>query len=126
MSLDIQTTDKGDGLYEIRLAGRIDTATHGQLEQAINAVFESPVRGVQLDLADVDYVSSMGLRAVMIGMKRANKEGAKLVLSNARPHVKKVFDIAKVLPEESIFSSVAEADAYFDAMQRKVSDKDVD
>jgi anti-sigma B factor antagonist len=126
VSLDIQTTEKSAGVHVVRLTGRLDTATSGRLEHALTELFRSPVRGVQLDLSDLEYCSSMGLRAVMIGMKRANKEGATLVLVNPRPHVKKVLDIANVLPEGSILGSIEEADAQFEAIRPHASDEGAD
>jgi hypothetical protein len=41
------------------------------------------------------------------------------LMVNLQPQIKKVFDIAQALPGEAVFSSVEEADEYFDAMQKK-------
>ena len=39
---------------------------------------------------------------------------------NPQPQIQKVFDVVKAVPLNEIFTSFAEADAYLDAMQRKV------
>ena len=39
---------------------------------------------------------------------------------NPQPQIQKVFDVVKAVPLNEIFSTVAEADAYLDAMQKKV------
>jgi hypothetical protein len=40
--------------------------------------------------------------------------------ADLQPQIEKVFEIAAALPSETLFSSVAEADEYFDRMQKKV------
>jgi hypothetical protein len=45
------------------------------------------------------------------------------LMANLQPQIKKVIEIAQALPSESIFASIEEADAYFDAMQKKVLDQ---
>ena len=42
------------------------------------------------------------------------------LLVNPQPQIQKVFDVVKAVPMNEIFSSTAEADAYLDAMQRKI------
>jgi hypothetical protein len=47
---------------------------------------------------------------------------SRFVISQPSPQVRKVFDIVKAVPLNSIFSSTAELDEYLDHMQRKVSE----
>jgi hypothetical protein len=47
-----------------------------------------------------------------------------VLVANPQPQIQKVFDMVKAVPLNEIFTSVAEADAYLDAMQRKVVEGD--
>ena len=69
-------------------------------------------------MTELDYVSSMGLRAILIARK-SRKKGGTMLLANLQPSVSYVLEIAKVLPDWSLFKSVKEADAYFDTMQQQ-------
>ena len=122
MTLKIEVTrnSKQPGFYELRLDGRLDTETHGQLEKALKQTDVKDAKGIRLDLAKLTYISSMGLRVVMRLMKDLKARSAVFQTVNVQPQIKKVFDIAAALPPETVFASVAEADAYLDMMQKKV------
>ena len=69
-------------------------------------------------------LSSAGLRAIFRAKKTmAAKNATVLVVHLTRP-VKKVFDIVKAMPTESVFASWDELDAYLDQMQKKVTEED--
>ncbi len=119
MTLRIRTQERRPMYFEVGLEGRLDTNTYGQLERALDGIFSSPVRALQLDMGKLDYISSMGLRVVLMAMKRMKQLSGTFMMSNLQPQIKRVFDIAGMLPKEQIFTSVEEADAYFDLMQKK-------
>ena len=52
-------------------------------------------------------------------MKRLKAEGGEFAVTNLQPHIKKVFEITKLLPSQKIFANAAEADRYFDTIQRR-------
>jgi anti-anti-sigma factor len=120
MSLKIVTTLKAPGYHELALDGRLDTETHAQLEAALKQLPLAGAHAVRLDLAKLSYISSMGLRVVMKLMKDLHARKAVLQTVNVQPQIQKVFDIAAALPPETVFKSVAEADAYLDLMQNRV------
>ena len=121
MDLKIQSQQKSAGHVEIALEGRLDTKTYGQLEELLKGVLAGKPRLVNLNMEKLDYISSMGLRVLVQTMKTLKASGGQLALTNLKPPIQKVIDIARVLPDQSIFRNVAEADAYFDAMQKKAS-----
>src|SRR5262245_15582560 len=124
MPLTTSVTEKLPGYHEIALKGRLDTETHAQPEQVAKGLLAKPCRGLGLDMTGLNYISSMGLRVVLQLAKAMRENKGVFQVVNMQPQIKKVFDIAATLPTESIFASVAEADAYFDAMQKKALDKD--
>ena len=68
--------------------GRVDTLTSPELEQAV--VLDG-VDELVFDLAEVDYVSSAGLRVLLSAQKKM--AGKVMKIANAKPVVKEVFDI---------------------------------
>ncbi len=126
MPLKISPREKRPTCFEIMLEGRLDTDTSPQLETLLNHLFQNPVRGLQFNMAGVDYVSSAGIRVVLLAMKKTKVGGGTFMMTELQPPVKKVFDIAQILRRENVFTSIAEADAYFDAMQEKERAKETD
>ena len=82
-----------DGALVILAAGRLDSSTAGVLE-AVLPVRTKEHNAVVLSLSDVPYVSSAGLRVLLIGAKAAKAAGNKLVITGLSPAVREVFDIS--------------------------------
>ena len=72
------------------------------------------------DLAKLNYISSMGVRVLLMTSKAMTAQGGKCLLTNLQPAIATVISIANALPRESVFESVEEADRYLDLMQRRV------
>lgn len=75
----------------LQIEGRIDTNTSPELQKVILEAFQS-TKMLTLDLANVDYVSSAGLRAFLLGQKTAASKGATMELLHVAPTVKAVLD----------------------------------
>ena len=71
--------------------GRVDTNTSPELQKAILAAFQG-AKLLKLDLEKVNYVSSAGLRAFLLGQKTAGSKGAVMELHHVAPSVKAVLD----------------------------------
>ena len=114
-----------NGSQRVALGGRLDTHTYGELDQALAPVLANPaITSLVLDLAGLDYISSAGIRSVFKARKALAARAGKGLVVNPQPQIQKVFDLVKAVPLNEIFTSVAEADAYLDAMQRKVVEGD--
>lgn len=75
----------------IRLSGQLDANSAPELEDCLRAVLPD-VDGIELDLSDLAYVSSAGLRELVRAHKVLSGRGA-LRISNASPEVMKVLDM---------------------------------
>ena len=76
----------------VALDGRIDTLTAPQLETEL-APLLGGVTALVLDLAQVAYISSAGLRVLLSTHKKMLAAGGALTIANAVPAVREVFDI---------------------------------
>ena len=126
MSLDIQILPPGNGSQRVVLAGRLDTHTYEDLDEKLQPLLTRQLHSLVLDLAALEYISSAGIRSIFKARKALGGHGGKVLVVNPQPQIQKVFDVVKAVPMNEIFSSTAEADAYLDAMQRKVMKGDED
>jgi anti-anti-sigma factor len=106
--MDIYTQD-ADGIVLHRLKGRLDNNAMGKAEGTILASFSGAAARVILDMRDVAYVSSAGLRVVLMAAKRAKACDGRLALFGLPAAVQEVFDISGFSKVLSI--AVEEADA---------------
>ena len=79
----------------LTLTGRLDTATAPELETEVDA-FAGTVKDLVLDLKDLEYTSSAGLRVILKAQKMMNKQGS-MKLVNVNEDVMEVFDITGFL-----------------------------
>jgi anti-sigma B factor antagonist len=101
-----------DGAFVVSASGRLDSNTAPALEAVLPArVQANPV--TILSLADVPYVSSAGLRVLLIGAKMAKSKGHRLLLTGLSASVREVFDISGF---SSIFAIEPDVDAALAAL----------
>ncbi|GAB2498883.1 STAS domain-containing protein [Pseudoxanthomonas sangjuensis] len=120
MSLDIRILPSDDSCRRVALDGRLDTHTYQSLDETLAPLLAGDATSLVLDLAGLEYISSAGIRSIFKARKALAGRGGKVLVVNPQAQIQKVFDVVKAVPMNEIFASAAEADAYLDAMQRKV------
>jgi anti-anti-sigma factor len=118
--LEITVDSQTDGRVRVALKGRLDTQTYQQCEQRLEPLLGASTQVLVLDLAELDYLSSMGLRVLMKTTKSLAAHGGKCFLTRLQPPIRAVINIANALPAQNIFASVEEADRYLAVLQRRV------
>lgn len=85
-------TKKQDGARtELSVAGRVDTITAPKLDAAIREIL--PETGTLiLDLRNLAYISSAGLRVLLAAQKAMNERGS-MIVQNANDTVSEIFDV---------------------------------
>lgn len=81
--------EKNDSKLTVKLNGRLDTQTSPQLASELDL---GGVTELVFDLSALEYVSSAGLRVFLTAHKTMMAQG-KMIITNAAPIVKEVFDI---------------------------------
>jgi anti-sigma B factor antagonist len=101
------TEETRGGALLVQLAGRLDSHAAASLEAMLpQRVRTHPV--VVLNLAEVAYVSSAGLRVLLKGATLAKPRGGKLVLTGLSPEVREVFDISGFTASFTIHATAEE------------------
>jgi len=130
MALDIRIQrQEGAGQTtraRVLLNGRLDTMAAEQLGQEIAPLVAIPVRALILDLTELQFISSAGLWVVIKAKRDVEAAGGIFVMTGLQPQIEKVFEIVKVLPALSVFSSEKELEEYLDTMQRRALDEATD
>jgi anti-anti-sigma factor len=85
------TQNQDAGHTTLFVNGRIDTNTSPALQEAITAAFKTG-QSVTVDFADVSYISSAGLRALLIGQKTASSKHGEFTLIHVNDMVKSILD----------------------------------
>jgi anti-sigma B factor antagonist len=75
------------------VAGRLDASTVSILERALLRVFTTGARVVVVDMGEVSYISSSGLRVLLTARRQARERSGDLVLCNLSASVRDVFDM---------------------------------
>ena len=101
--------EKANNIVTLVLKGRLDASTSTQFETKLIGCIDKGEKRFIIDFADLDYISSSGLRVLLMGAKRLRETSGKIVIASPQPHVKDVFDIAGFTAIFPIFSSRAEA-----------------
>ncbi len=76
------------------ISGRLDTVTAPAFDAQLGPFLASPHPRILVDLAEVTYISSAGLRSVLHLVKHAASHGGRLGLFGAQPQIMEVIEIS--------------------------------
>src|ERR1700743_2065788 len=88
------TIEHERNLPVIKLSGRLDTVTAPALDAQLAPLLAEPRPKILLDLGEVTYVSSAGLRSILQLVKHTAAHGGRLGLFNASPNIMEVIEIS--------------------------------
>ena len=109
---DLEITDtRIDGVTVLAIAGRLHGRNADALEARLVAALDAGATRLVLDLAALDYVSSAGLRVVLVAAKRLHGSGA-LALAAPKDFIRAVLDVAGVAAVVTIHPDRAAAIAH--------------
>jgi len=83
-----------DGISSLQMKGRIDSSTAKSFEDLVLPCIADGRKALVLDLGQVDYVSSAGLRVIVLASKRALGLGVGFALCSLQENVAEVLDIS--------------------------------
>jgi stage II sporulation protein AA (anti-sigma F factor antagonist) len=109
MDIFQSTSAASPGVLTLTLKGRLDADGTDKLAALLAGYIDRGERRVVLDLSAVDYISSVGLRALMLAAKRLAPLGGRIVLCAPRPQIRQLLDVAGFTSMFSIAASRDEA-----------------
>ena len=93
--MGIETVKEGEALIA-RVDGRIDGSNAREFQNEIEAVCADADRFVILDLEQLSYISSAGLRAIMMTAKQLESRDVKFAVCSTSGSVSEIFQISGV------------------------------
>lgn len=84
---------KDDNKTIVSLKGRLDTITSGDLEREMTPLLAEAGTDLILECKDLEYVSSTGLRIILMVHKKLTAGGGSFVLRHVAPSIRSVFDM---------------------------------
>lgn len=80
-------------LVTATLEGRLDTMTSTDFEKSLTPYYSMPATELILDCNSMEYISSAGLRVVLLTHKNITSGGGRFVIRNLSREVRSVFDM---------------------------------
>ena len=105
--MEIKEQRQGDVII-LEPAGRLDSLSGRAFETRLLAALDQS-GAVVVDGAALEYISSAGLRVLLVAAKQNRSGGGRLALAALRENVREVFDISGFSAIFAIYSTVAEA-----------------
>jgi anti-sigma B factor antagonist len=102
----------GNTTTTLRIVGRVDSSVSKVLEQKVLDVVTRDDR-IVLDLRDMNYVSSAGLRSFIILAKHARSRNQTIALAGMQEEITEIFEISGLLELFAVYDSVEAAVAAF-------------
>jgi len=94
----------------VKPSGRIDSATAPQFQDALDAVTESGTYRLVLDMSEVDFISSAGLRAIVNARKTCRRYNrGDLVLASPSENVQRTMELAGFYTLFDVYDTPIEA-----------------
>jgi anti-anti-sigma factor len=92
----------------VKLAGRLDSSAAQPAEESFTKMLGGGTPHLAIDLSRLDYISSAGLRVLLVVAKKVQKANGKMVLFGLLPNVREVFAVSGF---DKIFAIQADAAA---------------
>ncbi len=86
----------------VTVSGRVDSATAPDFEKTLQSLIRANRCQIVVDLKDVEYMSSAGLRGLVSGLKGAKAGGGDVRLAQPSQRVREVLELAGL---DAIFTS---------------------
>ena len=102
-------TSREEGTLIAKALSRVDGANAREFQDALEAAIDASDHALLLDLEQLSYISSAGLRVILLTAKTLGKQDAKLAVCSLSDPIREIFEVSgfdKIIP---IHASQAEA-----------------
>lgn len=82
-----------DGKYIVTLEGRLDTVSSEQTAKELSVLNDCTGHDIIIDCEKLEYISSSGLRILLVIRKNASAVGSKVKILNLSDDIRKVFNM---------------------------------
>lgn len=108
--MELQYSELENDIRLIKLIGRLDILGVGAIETRFAGYCSGDNARVVVDLSQVDFLASIGIRLVMLTAKSLASRGGRMVLLNPSPEVQNVLEVTGIPALMPIYSSFESAE----------------
>jgi len=91
------------------VTGRVDSANAKDFDQALSAIIDQGVTGLVIDCSGLKYMSSAGLRVLLIAIRKTNAAGGGLAMCQVPDHIREVLEVSGFVRLTKVFDTAEEA-----------------
>jgi anti-anti-sigma factor len=91
--MKIATVEK-EGVICLKIDGRLDGKTASAAETTVKGFLQEGRQRLLFDLSQMEYISSAGLRVILMAVKELRSRKGQVVLCGLTPYVKEIFDVS--------------------------------
>jgi anti-sigma B factor antagonist len=113
--MEIRYSELDNGIRLIRLIGKLDIIGVGEIETKFTGYCSGDKVRTVVDLSEVDFLASIGIRLLTLSAKSVASRGGKMVLLNPIPDVDNVLEITGIPAIIPIYSHLESAEAVLTA-----------
>jgi anti-anti-sigma factor len=88
------THEEKEGVVVVKVIGRLDADTAPAAEDTVKGLLRNGKERLLFDLGGMDYISSAGLRVILMTVKELRAKKGKVVLCGLNAYVKEIFDVS--------------------------------
>ena len=100
--------ERREDLLIVRPRGRLDSSSAPEMERLIAEQLDTGTQRLVLDFTSLDYISSAGLRVVLVAGKKLRASKGKMVLVGLQDMVREVFEMSGFLALFPVRTTLAE------------------
>ena len=107
MNVSIESAE--GGVSVARSHGRLDFGASAEFQKALEAAVAAKPKGLVVECSALEYVSSAGLRAFLVGARGAKGAGIRIAICCLTPSVREVFQVSGLDRLMPVVATLAEA-----------------
>ncbi len=107
--MEVIVDSRPGGIGVVRLIGRSDLLSAGEVRQRVAEIIADANRRLVVDLAEVPFIDSSGLAALISGLKAARLAGGDLRIARPNDQARSVLEITSLNRVLRPYSTVEEA-----------------
>ncbi len=112
MTMNVTTKYAGSTAV-VAVNGRIDSANAKDFDQKLSEVIDRGGSRLVIDCGDLTYISSAGLRAILLAIKRTNAAGGGMAMCRTPDHIREVLEVSGFTRLIQVYETVEDAEAGF-------------
>ena len=99
------TVNKVGETNVLQIEGRLDTTNYGELEHHLSSMTENNEMKILLDLEKLEYISSSGLRILLMFLKKLKAADGRFMLCGLSSDIREIFEISGFINIFEIFEN---------------------